>query len=169
MNILFVYMNVINHFLFCKVGKACTIIRTNSIDAAHVGFQVQKLTRSWNIHPLSFFILIQPLFFQLFNGHIQVFGYPLQVFECISWRHRTTTVRTCKAIHLRPNWFINFICILIKFKWRILFYLGEEPSEAGTVLSYSFTEHSPVVRHKVVLMPKLKDFWEEKGHTVIFV
>jgi hypothetical protein len=108
--------------------KLRTVGRTNSIDVAHICFTIKKLAGCIFIHPLSFPVLKQPFFSELFNGYVQVFGNALQVFEGVGWRHVAATIRAGKTISFLPYFCIDDICKKVKVLWWIIFNLSEKPA-----------------------------------------
>jgi hypothetical protein len=113
LNILFVHVHVVYHFLFGKVREFCTISRPDGIDVTHIGLAVQELTGRAAVHPFPLPVFIQPFFPELLNGHIEVFGNALQVFKSVCGSHGATAIGTGQAINLFPNGTIYYIGIHI--------------------------------------------------------
>lgn len=128
LHILFVHMHIIGHWFFGEMRKLRTIGRTNRVDRTQIGLAVEELTRRTFIHPLTLPVLKQPFFLELPDGHVQMFGYPLQVFKRVGRRHVAAAIRTAKAINFLPYFLINDIGKKIEVLRWIVFNLGKKAS-----------------------------------------
>lgn len=145
--ILLVHMYIIGHGLFGKVWKFRTIGRTYSIDTAQIRFQIKKLARSIFIHPFSLPVFKQPFLLKLLNGHIQMPGNTLQIFEGIGWCHITAAIGTGQAINFCPYLCIYAIGKKIQIPGRIVFHLGKKTPELRAVPLHIISELSSDIRH----------------------
>lgn len=142
LNILFVYMYVIGHGRFGKMGKLSTICRTNCVDRTLICLTIQELAGCTFIHPFALPVLKQPFYFKSLYGHVQMGRNSLQVFNCISRRHITAAIRAGKAINLFPHLTVYLLRHKIKMLRRVIFNFCKKPPKAGTMLQYVIIESS---------------------------
>ena len=107
LHVLFVHMDIVDHFLLRQMREACTICRADRIDGAHIGYPVEELAGLTAVHPFSFAILVQPFFTELRDRHSEMRSDPLQVLESEGGRHFSAAVRAGEAVHFFPDLFFD--------------------------------------------------------------
>jgi len=127
-NILFVYVGVLRKFSFCEVRETGAIHRANSVNAAHIGFEIQELAGIIYVHKITV-LLFQPFLFEFNRCFIEVCGYSFYIFlgECRG--HFLAAICTAQAIHFLPYLSIYNRRKLIDILRRVLFHAGKEAAE----------------------------------------
>lgn len=130
------HMHVVLHFLFGEVRKSCAIYRSDFIDAAHICFEIQKLTRLLYIHPIPPFVFVQVFFFEGIRCGAQMGGDSFDIRWCKGWRHGFAAVGAGEAVHFLPYLFIDFNSESVELAGRIFSQTGQEHAHFSFVEGY---------------------------------
>lgn len=138
------HMHIVLHLLPRQVWKASTIKRTHGINAAHIGLQVQELTRLFHIHPVADLIKIEIFFLEFIHRHIQMSRDPDQIFLSESGAHCFAAVGAGQAVHFLPNFLIDLFGHHVQLAGWVFTELGEEDPEAAFIQFHRFAKGTKV-------------------------
>jgi hypothetical protein len=158
-NILLVYMNEILQLLG-KMREAGAVCRADSIDAAFIIGQIEKLAGLLFIQPIAVLLLflIEPLSLELLYGLAEMRGDPLQVFLVECRRHRLAAIRAAKAIRFQPHFLFQFGGQPLHAPGRLLLQFSQECAQAALVAAGFLFKGAKVHGFHFFHAPKVKYF-----------
>jgi hypothetical protein len=137
-------MRVLGYFFCAMVRKSGAVLRTNCINAAKVCFQIKELAGLRFIDPVAGAVPVQPFFTESTGRHIEVGGYPGDVFCGIRGRHGFTAVGTGEAVCFGPGQLIGFQGNQLQVFGPAFFQPAEEIPESFLIAGGEFSEGSEI-------------------------
>ena len=121
------YMHIILELL-AQVRKTSTVIRADLINGTFVILQVEELAGCPLIHPVALAapLLLEVLFLELRDSHVEMGRYTFKVPGIVGWRHGLTAIRTGQTICFCPNFFFQYGDLFVQASGGQLLQFGKK-------------------------------------------
>jgi hypothetical protein len=128
--VLFVDMDIIQGLLFGQVREPGAINGPDLVYGALKVYLIEKLARSFGVHPITFPVLIKPFLPESIRGHIQKRGDAFYISGREGGSHAPATVTAIQTLNFLPGLLICYLSHFLESPGWGFFQFSEEPAQA---------------------------------------